>query len=417
MTTAAESRSQTDQPSTNPPRGEAETELDHLLRQARELRPLLLAEQEATERRTRYSPEVHERFLAAGFYRMLQPRRFGGLELGVAAFYQVIAEIARGCPSTAWCLCLGAEHSLHVGSFFSERAQQEIFGEHGYCISPASGNASKPRVTRVPGGYRISGTWSYSSGAPYSTHFMGFVTLPADAVPPGGQPGSYWFVVPRGGYTMLDDWNGVIGMRGSGSNSVVLDDAFVPDHLITSIAAMQASDGDTPGSRLHGNPLYAGTFTGFSEGDIAAIAAGTAMAAIDEYEQRVKVRKSAGRRQADSPDYQRWLGTALSWADAATAITIRGGQLYEEYARRSVAGVEPFGYATSVRLRNMYFTAQQLAWDTVDLLLRTAGSGATMDGQRLQRYFRDMVAIRTRFDLLERAAPEMGRLYLGVEAS
>ncbi|MEV4211193.1 hypothetical protein [Micromonospora sp. NPDC049662] len=394
---------------------DAETQLDRLLASARDLRPNLLAEQETTERRSRYSAEMHEKFLAAGFYRMLQPLRFGGLELGVAAFYKVIAMVARGCPSTAWCLALGAGHSLQIGSYFSERAQHEIFTSHGYCISPVSGNASKARVSRASGGYRISGKWSYCSGAPYSTHFMGIVTLPHDGLPPEVRPGSYWFVVPRGGYTVLEDWTGVIGLRGSGSNSIVLKDAFVPDHLLISIDDMQACDGHTAGTLLHDNPLYGGTYTGYSEGDITAVACGTALAAIDEYVRLVMKPNSSGQRRAAKQDYQRWLGNALSMADSAMAICVRGGQLYEEQASRSVKGVAPFDQKASLRLRSMYFTAQQLAAETVETLLRMAGSGATMDGQRMQRYSRDMLAIRTRFDQLERIAPEVGRLYLALE--
>lgn len=391
----------------------AETEEERLLRRARELRPQLRAAQEETERSTRYSAELHEQFVADGFYRMLQPRRFGGLELGLSSFYRVIIEIARGCPSTAWCLCLGAEHVLQIASFFPERAQREVFADGGPCISPFSGNGRRVWVTRESGGYRVSGTWGYCSGAPYSSHFTGLIKLPAADLPEG----LYWFVVPRDSYTVLDDWNGVLGMRGSGSNSIKLERVFLPYHRVVAVETMRSSDGDTPGSTLYGNPLYAGTFPGFSEGDIAAIAAGTAMAVVDEFTELVSTPDKLGRRRADDVDYQRWLGTALTQADAAAALTVAGGEEYEKHARRSVSKAAPFSYEPSVRLRNKYFIAQRLAWESADLLIRMAGSGAVADGRPMQRYLRDLMMIRTRFDQLERVAAESGRLHLENGAS
>ncbi|TDD96332.1 acyl-CoA dehydrogenase [Actinomadura rubrisoli] len=385
-----------------------------LLARAAELRPVLRAEQQATEERGTYSPETHDAFWEAGFYRILQPRRFGGLELGVPAFYRLIAEVARGCPSTAWCLCLGAGHALQVGSYFSERAQREIFGLLGQLVSPASGHGQNTAIERVPGGYEVSGKWRYCSGVPYSTHFMGFGTFPG--VEPDAPDRFCWFVVPGGGYTILDDWGGIIGMKGSGSNSVVLDGAFVPDHFAVDCTWFGASDGPTAGSALHGNPVYGGTFEGFAEGEIAAVTAGTAMAAVDEYVRIITTSNVPHHDEpvlrADHPDYQRWLGMGLAWADAAAAISVRGGQLYEEYARLSVEGIEPFGLDKSARLNDMYFASEQLAYDTVELFLRNASSSAVADGQAMQRYFRDMVAACTRADQLERMAAAAAGAYL-----
>ncbi|MFC5099104.1 acyl-CoA dehydrogenase family protein [Amycolatopsis plumensis] len=154
-------------------------ELERLLSRAREIRPRLRAAQAQTETDGKYGTDIHEFFLEHGFYRMLQPQLFGGLELGVSAFYQVIAEVGRGCPSTAWCLSLSVGHSLTLGSYFDERAQREIFGENGYMICPASGNGRDMSVERVDGGWHVSGFWRYCSGAPYSTHFMATTYIPA----------------------------------------------------------------------------------------------------------------------------------------------------------------------------------------------------------------------------------------------
>src|SRR5262249_50878581 len=110
-----------------------------MLARAEALRPLLLEEQAATEDRGFYSERIHEEFRAAGFYRMLQPRRFGGYEFDLPSFARVIVEVARGCPSSGWCLCLAAGHAMNVASLFSEQAQAEAFGPDGEFRAPSRG--------------------------------------------------------------------------------------------------------------------------------------------------------------------------------------------------------------------------------------------------------------------------------------
>jgi 3-hydroxy-9,10-secoandrosta-1,3,5(10)-triene-9,17-dione monooxygenase len=392
-------------------------ELREILARVVEMRPLLRARQAETEANGRHSHEVHELFVEAGLYRILQPRKYGGLELGVTAFFRVISEVARGCPSTGWCLCLAAGHALQLASYFPEAAQAEVFGRSGYMVSPASGNSSDAAAIAEDGGFRITGKWRYCSGSPYSTHFMGLMKLPVGT---GGEEVDAWFIVNRDQYEVLDDWGGIMGMKGSGSNSIQVTDAFVAGHLISEAAWTFSTDGPTPGSDLHDNPTYGGNFEGFAEGEIAAIAAGTAMAAVDEYEATLRksfVPNSPDRvLRADDRNYQRWLGVGLALADAAAAISIRGGQLYEEYARLSVAGIEPFNRAKGLRLNDMYFAAEQLAYDAIQTLLRNGSSTSILDGQPMQRYYRDISTVVTRVDALERAAADAAAEYLSSSA-
>ena len=142
-----------------------------LVDRATALRTLLIEQAPETERRTYYSEELHEAFDEAGFYRMLVPRRYGGLEVDLGTFLRVIAEVAAGDLSAAWCLCLASAHALHVGTLYEERAQAELFGD-GDFRSPAVA-APTGSAVRTDDGWEINGTWAYCSGAPYATHFMG----------------------------------------------------------------------------------------------------------------------------------------------------------------------------------------------------------------------------------------------------
>jgi 3-hydroxy-9,10-secoandrosta-1,3,5(10)-triene-9,17-dione monooxygenase len=100
---------------------------EEIVDRARALREAVLAEAADAEERGTYSPELHERFVTAGFHRILQPRRFGGYEFGLDTFYRVMIEISSADAGIGWNLCLGSAHALQVGAFFSEAAQAELF--------------------------------------------------------------------------------------------------------------------------------------------------------------------------------------------------------------------------------------------------------------------------------------------------
>lgn len=386
--------------------------VDELLERAREIRPVLRADQAATEERGVYSQQVHEFFLEHGFYKMLMPLKFGGLELTVSAFYQVIAEISRGCPSTGWCLSLAAGHSLSLGSYWPEESQREVFGQHGYMVCPASGNGMDVTLIRVEGGWRVSGFWRYSSGAPYSTHFMPTLLLPNE----DGSVTRSWAVLPRSDFEVVGDWGRVMGMRGSGSNSIRIADAVIPDHLIVTQNWAHQLTEPAIGYRVHGNPLYSGTFTAFGEGEVAAVTVGLGYAMADEYERIILTSSHPyvkdGSVRAEHADWQRNLGLAISKVDAAASILARGGQLYSAYAARLVAGIEPFSMSRSTRLSGTYFVLEELIWEAVEGLFRTAGTRYSADGETLQRYFRDMVATRTRTDQFEFVASPTATAFL-----
>src|SRR5919109_3922401 len=136
-----------------------------------------------------YSEHVHEAFTKAGFYRILQPRMFGGYEFDMTTYYRLAVEIGHGgSAGIAWCLDLGTHHSIILASHWPEQAQREIFSEcngHFVCGHRAGvgGTARKDN-----GGYRISGRWRYSSGVPYATHHMVGVRIESEEPGPPGPP-------------------------------------------------------------------------------------------------------------------------------------------------------------------------------------------------------------------------------------
>ncbi len=387
-----------------------EITVGELVARAERLRPLLREEQPATEANRFPTRKVYDALSEAGLFHILKPRRFGGYEMNLDDFYRVVIEIARGCPDTGWWFALGTGHAAQVASYFGERAQAEIFGFRQNFQAPWSFVAQKPVARKVDGGYRVSGTWYYCSGVPYASHFMGNMALPREEGGAGAP--MLTVIVPEGSFTRLDNWGELMGMKGSGSHGVVLDDVFVPDHMTFRFDGDAGIDGPTVGSILHGNPLYGGLFAAFAEGGLAAMATGLAFAALDEYEELIATRNTPGTTtlRAFNPDYQRSYGQAVALADSARAITLQGGGLYREHATRCVVGETPFTIEKAVRMDGMYHMAERLAYEAVELLIRTASSAALKDGARLPRYLRDIIMCVSRgHDQFEFRAPNIAK--------
>jgi 3-hydroxy-9,10-secoandrosta-1,3,5(10)-triene-9,17-dione monooxygenase len=373
-----------------------------LIQRAIDLRPTLLSRQEEVEENTFYPESTHQQFLEAGFYRTMQPKRFGGYEFGVPTFYKIIMEIARGCPSTGWCLSLASAHSLQLAAFFGEQVQEEAFGSDGD-FRMAGRDTPMGTATPVDGGYIIDGSWNYCSGIPYSTH----VFLGAQITQPGeSHTGEYSLskgkqvlaVLPRSQWEINYDWVGGFGLRGSGSHGVTVSQQFVPDRYVVDVNMLDVTPEQTIGARIHDNPMYAGRQVGFFGGELASIAVGTARAALDEYERLIRTKKTTFTPhviRAEHSDYQRTFGQAMGMIDAAEAIIIQLGNRYMELCQLQKDGVAEFTLEDDIRLDAMAIQAARLAWTaTEDLLVRTSGSSPLGDGQRMQRYFRDFATYR-----------------------
>jgi 3-hydroxy-9,10-secoandrosta-1,3,5(10)-triene-9,17-dione monooxygenase len=131
-----------------------------LIERARALIPAVRDQQDEAERLGHHTAELDRTFTEAGFYRILQPRRFGGYQFGLPTFWRVMLAVSEGDPGTGWALTLGAHHALGIGAWFSEAGQREIFGPSGDFRAP---HRAPPmgRAQPVDGGYVIRGTWDY----------------------------------------------------------------------------------------------------------------------------------------------------------------------------------------------------------------------------------------------------------------
>ena len=357
------------------------------------MRQKIRDEQAASEERGTYSPELHAEFMKNGFYRITQPKLFGGYEFPLPVFSRTMLEIARGDPGTAWCLALCASHSFIVGAHWSEEGQRQLFGPDGVFIA---GHRALPsgKAEKVSGGWKLTGRWNYCSGSPYSTHMV-FNAICDDKV-------QRCFVVPKKDFTIIDDWGGdkTLGMAASGSNSIEVKDAFIPEALVTyNMIGLQpeAVQGGTPGTRLHNNPFFLGLIQGPYHCTLVGCVIGAAWAAIDEYE-RVTMSQNdyrqADTRRAELQDHQREMGLALSMADAAQAIFLGAAQGYMDLCHAWQGGYQ-ITQEDSFRLHGMAQQAGKMGSEVVERLFHVMGAFATKKGNRMQRYFRDIGMYRT----------------------
>jgi 3-hydroxy-9,10-secoandrosta-1,3,5(10)-triene-9,17-dione monooxygenase len=380
-----------------------------LLQVARDMVPRLHERQAECERLGRLPDTTQQEFVDAGLYRVLQPRRFGGYEFDLGVFFSIMAEIARGCPSSGWVLALTAGHAHTLAALFPEETQVETFGADGEYRAPLSGNG-RGVLTTCDGGYRLTGAWSYVSGCLTATHFIGMSML-------DGSESRHFVLIGKDDFEVVDDWD-VMGMQGTGSHRIVVEDAFVPARHVIGQPMDEMGSRNAPGRSVHANPLYAaGRIGSVLFGEMAAVAVGMALGALDIYEAELRTKTMnypPFAPRAEVAEYQRHFGEAWALISMASATLERIGSDYMSYAREDVAGETPFSDQRDGQLRLLEQFVTKLAADAIDLMFRSAGTSAARSASPLQRYFRDSAIVRTHFAAqYERGAEEFGRAYFG----
>ena len=180
----------------------------------------------------------------SGLLDLLIPRRFGGLEAPYPEILDHVRRLAHGCTSSAWTLGFYTLHGW-ITALFDEQAQREAFADRPY-LAPAP---LAPTGTAEPrdGGFTLSGRWSWATGIMQANWVM------VGAIVTGDKPDAILALLPVSDARVEDVWH-TDGMRATGSNDVVVENAFVPSHRTIRVRDLYA--GRTPGAALHDNPSY-----------------------------------------------------------------------------------------------------------------------------------------------------------------
>jgi 3-hydroxy-9,10-secoandrosta-1,3,5(10)-triene-9,17-dione monooxygenase len=272
---------------------------DVLIERAIAMIPYLRSRSAEVEQARSVPADIIQRFKEAGFFKILQPRRWGGYEMNPSVFFKVLMELGRGCCSSAWNMMILGIHPWEFG-LFNEKAGDDVWGIDKDVIV-ASSYAAAGKCQRVDGGYVISGRWPTSSGTDHGQWaILGQVVFDEEKRPVD----RIAVLVPRSEYTIVDDWQ-VFGLAGTGSKSLVVESAFIPDHRAHSLADYRMSDrGD----------MYLYPFYQIFCSAVSSVIIGMARGAIDVFVEQMATRRNTddGRRTNLSPYVKDRLGNATT---------------------------------------------------------------------------------------------------------
>ena len=279
---------------------------DELVARARAMIPALKARARSCIAQRDVPAETIAEMQEAGFFRILQPRRYGGYEMHPNVFFDVQKLLAEGCMSTGWMYGVVGCHPYEL-ALFDDRAQQEVWGADA-SVLVSSTYQPVGQVERTEGGFYLSGHWGFSTG---SIH-CGWVLLGA-MVPPaqaGDPPDMRTFLLPRADYEILtDEWH-VFGLQGTGSHGIRVNRAFVPEYR-----THRAADGflcNNPGQAANDGPLFTLPWAQVFVRSVSTAAFGGARAAIQAAMRIMQDRISTntGKASKDDPMLQAAIAAA-----------------------------------------------------------------------------------------------------------
>jgi 3-hydroxy-9,10-secoandrosta-1,3,5(10)-triene-9,17-dione monooxygenase len=394
--------------STTPPHWLSKEEVaqltpDELVRRAKALKPLLREHALECETLRRPVDSVWEEIRRGGFFYMLVPKIYGGLQYGAETFLDAMLPLAEGCASTGWVTAFCVEHNWILAQFPKE-AQDDIFGTHPYIIAPGI-NAPSGTLTPVKGGYRINGRYRWATGIMHADWVLATAVLQTER-----GPRIYLVAIPADDAVVLDTWH-VDGMAGTGTNDVLLEDVFVPEHRLLDAGKMRR--GASPGALLHGSPIYRMPMLTFLASTAAIAAVGTARAAVDTFREQLPQRPVIGTKtvQADRQSAQVRLGRVHTMVTTAEML-LRQALIQTEEMGGEESGGSP-ARQTEVRAQIAYSVS--LCRKAIGTIGEAAGASAHTLSNPLQRALRDIntMSNHTVFDI-ENAFESQGRSMLGL---
>lgn len=382
----------------------AENQQD-LVGRARSVFPILRQNAEKSDVERRVADESIAALDEAQLFATIVPRRWGGQGASMETLIRVCEEVSKACPSTGWVHYI-ASVGAWIGSLMPDQAQREIFanGPIRQCGVAMPGG----KAQRVDGGYRVTGRWPYASGSLHAQWASVTVAL-NEAAQGWFEFASIW--VPIDKVRIEDTWQ-VAGMRGTGSNTLVLDDVFVPEHMVM---PPDVKGLDAPRRELSGEPSDRWTFRSFIVASSCGAFIGIAQGMLDEIIQGAGKRRIAYTtyaRQDESSVFQRDVGECALKIDAARTLALKAAREIDQAALEG----RTIELNNRARIRAETSFVAQLCREAAETIMSLGGASAFANSNMLQRHWRDISVIaRHGFIVLNPALELYGRNLLGVE--
>jgi alkylation response protein AidB-like acyl-CoA dehydrogenase len=352
---------------------------DALLERIQGIRPVLERNVAVNERERRIAQESIDALAEVGAFKVTVPRRFGGYELTIRDKLEVSAAVAESCGSTGWVVALMNVCSWGAG-LLCDRAQQDIWGADPDARIAGVLNPSSD-VRRVDGGYVLSGKWPWASGSLHAQWaLLGMMVVDEE----GQTVDQALAFVPMDEMTVEDTWF-VAGMKGTGSNTIVAEEVFVPEHRLYSVP--KAIDNEYP-TEHRDEALYRSSFIPVLTLILAGAQLGlgrAALAHVIEKAPRRGISYTFFAKQVDSTAFQLAISRAATLIDTAHLHVFRAA---DDIDRAAAAGVKlPFTARARVRADTGY--AIERIREAIDLLITAHGASSFGDASPLQRIWRD----------------------------
>lgn len=356
-----------------------------IVARARDLIPTLIERAPRQQEARRLLDETMADLKSAGFFRIFQPKRWGGYEMDPRVFFDVQMALAEGDVSVGWVFGILGVHSFHL-ALFDDRASEEVWGPDSDTLvaSPYSPGQAVP----AEGGFRLTGRWKFSSGTEHCDWiFLGGV------IDHGEARGSFLdadyrtFLLPRKDYEIIDTWR-VVGLRGTGSQDVVVNGAFVPEHRTHAMS--DAARGTNPGSAAKTSALYRYPYwqvflRAVSTGAIGGLQ-GMVNAFVDYGSRRVSV---TGAKTSLDPD------ATLALAEARAGLDEMKATLHRNFARMSTYAEKGEMPPLDDRLLFKYQCTSTVrrCTELALPLFRSAGGSGVFDSQPFGRFYTDILTM------------------------
>jgi 3-hydroxy-9,10-secoandrosta-1,3,5(10)-triene-9,17-dione monooxygenase len=378
-----------------------------MIARAKALIPALCDRASRTEELRRLPPETERDLHESGLFRIVQPKRVGGAEFDYVALVDSADVIGRADASVAWNLANLASHHWML-AMFDKRAQDLVWSKDANALIASSFIFPAGRAKRVDGGYVLRGCWPFSSGVDSSEWNMLASVVSSDDEADGIE--YRIFLVNKSDYKILDTWYAT-GLRGTGSNDVEVNDAFVADFM--TLAVSDLDGGPTPGSAVNPNALYALPVFSLFPYVLSGVALGNAQACLDDYVDIARHRASTYNRAkiGDLQSTQIKIAEASAKIDAARLIM--RSTCIEAMAGARNGHVPDIAAKTKSRRDGAF--AVNLCTEAVSLLFAASGARGLFTSGVLQRQFRDAHAINSHIAFnFDAAGTNYGRVALGL---
>lgn len=371
--------------------GSAKPGVDELMNRARAIGALARKHALETEHNRQVSAALVGKMREAELFRVMQPARFGGFEYGYDVFVDLVAAVASGDGSTGWVFSLGAVHPWLIACY-AEKAQQEVWSQDRDAIAAVS-YAPTGKAVQDKGGYRLSGRFSFASGCDSANWgILGGILPFKDGPKPG------FFLIPRSQFTIHDDWF-TMGLAGTGSKTIVVDDQFVPGYRTVAFNEMLTGNG--PGTQTNTNPLYRQPMLAVVPHCLVAPALGMARGALEAFKEQAVGRTTRGAVAGGNNKMSEFTTIQMRVAEATASIDAAQLMIHRDISDTlaTVTAGKPADVALRMRNRLTHSFATKLLVQAVDAVFLAAGGSALGLEHPVQRFWRDIHALSSHISL------------------